>query len=1133
MENNSSFSFRDGLFNKKLLRTMKLSLFLMILSMNAVIAGSLRGQDYQVSLKLKDASAVDVFRVIESKTELGFIYRNDQIDHQKLYSIQVKDSPVSEVLAEVLADQNASFKLLDDYIVIMGQNYQPGFLQDTVLTVRGTVASTDGEPIPGVTILIKGTSTGTISAADGTFTLSRIPRGTTIVFSAIGMEEEEVVIGTRTQLDVTMEYSYETIDEVVVIGYGTVNKRDLTGSVSKISATEFENRPVSSPAEYLLGTVAGLNYDLSSSARPGSSFEIRGPTSLSATNDPLIVLDGVIFNGTMSDINPNDIASFDVLKDGSSAAVYGARASNGVIIITTKTGTSETPKIQFDAKVGLASLIDHQRPFGPEKYLTARRDALISMYPNRDEQYPYYFNDPRNLPSDVDLDTWLNYDPGSPTDPLQVWTRRLQLQNVEAENFIAGKTTDWYDKVFQTGLRQDYNLALSGKTKLLNYYWSLGSVSNEGIVVDETFEKIRSRVNLSADVTDYLQVGINALVAFDDNGNQEVDWDEAINASPYGEIYDSTTVYKWYPHDDNMAQNPFENTLRDVLDKHQSLMSTLFAKLDLPFGFKYELNFTNRGQWSQDYEYRPKTTRSGNSSNGYAERQERRYSEWQVDNILRWNQTISDHSRIDLTMLYNAEQYKSFSSTIESSDFVISEALGYNAMQLGSIPVVSSNDQYETGAAMMARLNYALFDKYLFTASFRRDGYSAFGQSNPWANFPAAAFAWRISDESFMDGVSAISNLKWRASWGINGNRSVGRYDALSRLNETTYIIGGQTVIGLYPTNLPNSNLRWERTTSYNTGLDIGILNNRISATVDAYMMLTNDLLLTRALPDITGYDDVISNLGEIENRGMEATISSINVITSKFNWKSRFIFSMNRNKINHLYGTMVDVLDEEGNVIGQREDDDIQNDWYIGHALDEIYEYQEIGVWQEDEAEEAYVYGRLPGDYKLNDVNGDGTYTPEADNVWIGFREPRYRLSLMNSFTLLNGLEVSFLLRSYLGHLDRINELKHSSYYDRINHYDTPYWTPDNPLDNYARLSSITSPGSFNVWRSASFVRIQDVSIAYKLPKEVAEKLRLTSARLYLNFNNLYSFDTWDLWDPETNDPTPFISTLGLSIVL
>jgi hypothetical protein len=229
----------------------------------------------------------------------------------------------------------------------------------------------------------------------------------------------------------------------------------------------------------------------------------------------------------------------------------------------------------------------------------------------------------------------------------------------------------------------------------------------------------------------------------------------------------------------------------------------------------------------------------------------------------------------------------------------------------------------------------------------------------------------------------------------------------------------------------------------------------------------------------------------------------------------------------------MVDVLDEEGNVIGQREDDDIQNDWYIGHALDEIYEYQEIGVWQEDEAEEAYVYGRLPGDYKLNDVNGDGTYTPEEDNVWIGFREPRYRLSLMNSFTLLNGLEVSFMLRSYLGHLDRINELKHSSYFDRINHYNTPYWTPENPLEEYARLSSISSPGSFNVWRSASFVRVQDLSIAYKVPKEVAEKLRLTSARLYLNFNNLYSFDTWDLWDPETNDPTPFISTLGLSIVL
>jgi TonB-linked SusC/RagA family outer membrane protein len=1104
----------------------------MILAMNTAIAGSLAGQDYRVSLNLENASATDVFREIEAKTNLGFVYRNDQINHQKRYTLNVKEEQVSGVLSQVLADQNARFQLLADYIVILGEGTKNTMVQDTLRTITGVVTDSDGEPLPGVTILISGTARGTISAADGTYTLYNIPTGTTLVFSAVGMEDTEIVVGNRTVIDVTMQYSFEEIDEVVVIGYGTVNKKDLTGSVSKITRTEFENRPASSPAEFLLGTVSGLNYDLSTSARPGSSFEIRGPTSLSASNDPLIVLDGVIYNGTLSDINPNDIEAFDVLKDGSAAAVYGARASNGVIIITTKRGDSEKPEIQFDAKVGVASLIDHMRPFGPEEYLVARRDALISQYPTINEQNPYYYHDPRNLPADVDLDTWLNYDPGNPTDELQVWTRRLQLQNVEIDNYFAGKTTDWYDLVFQNGLRQDYNLSLSGKTKLLNYYWSLGSVNNEGIIVDETFEKIRSRINLSADVTDYLQVGINAQVAFDDNGAEPVDWDEAINASPWGEIYDSTTVYKWYPHDDNMAQNPFEPTLRSVLDKSQSLMSTLFAKVKLPFGFKYEINFTNRAQWSQEYAYHPKTTRSGNQDNGFASREQRRYGEWQLDNILRWNKSVGDHSRIDLTLLYNAEQYRSYSSTIENRDFVISEALGYNAIQLGNIPMVSSNDQYETGAAMMARLNYALFDRYLFTASFRRDGYSAFGQSNPWANFPAAAFAWRVSDESFMDGVSAVSNLKLRLSWGINGNRSVGRYDALSRLNQTTYIIGGQTVIGLYPTNLPNTNLRWERTTAYNTGLDIGLLNNRISGTFDAYLMYTNDLLLTRALPDITGYTDVISNLGEIENRGLEATISSINVVNSNFNWKTRFIFSMNRNRINSLYGTMVDVLDEEGNVIGQREEDDIQNDWYIGHALDEIYEYQEIGVWQQDEADEAWQYGLLPGDYKVRDVNGDGVFQPQDDNVWIGFTEPRYRLSLSNTFTLLNGLEVSFQLRSYLGHLDRINELKHTSYYDRINHYNTPYWTPDNPLDSYARLSSSTT-ASFNVWRSASFVRLQDVSLAYRLPKEVAAKLSLTSARFYLNFNNLYSFDSWDLWDPETNDPTPLISTLGVSIVL
>jgi len=612
-----------------------------------------------------------------------------------------------------------------------------------------------------------------------------------------------------------------------------------------------------------------------------------------------------------------------------------------------------------------------------------------------------------------------------------------------------------------------------------------------------------------------------------------VSWSRAIDDSPYGVKYETDGKIKWYPHDDQMALNPFENTEYDVSNKTQTLMGNLSAKLKLPWGFEYRLNYSNRWQWNNNYEYRPTTTRSGNSSNGYAYRRETSLYQWQIDNILQWQKTFAEIHQFDLTLLYNAEQTQANSTTAENSNFSISEALGYNGIHLGSVPMVTASDYYETGMAMMARLNYSLLDRYLLTLSFRRDGYSAFGQANPTADFPSAAFAWRIFDEPFMQNQNWLDNLKLRLSWGLNGNRDVGRYAALSRLGQSAYIIDGQTAITLYPQNLPNKELKWERTEAFNIGLDFAIFNNRLSAEIDAYKMSTKDLLLDRALPDITGYQSVIANLGEIENRGLEATISSENISISNFSWKSRFIFSMNRNEIKHLYGDMVDVLDEEGNVIGQREDDDIQNGWYIGHALDEIYEYKLDGVWQLDEAEQAAAFGLYPGDHKLLDVDGDGFFTPEADNVWIGFTRPRYRLSLNNSFELFKSIDVSFLFRSYLGHLGRNNILKNRDYHDRTNNYNLPFWTPDNPTNDYARLWQSLQSVSYNVYRSKSFVRLQNVSVAYRLPKSLTNKLNITNARVYLNFDNLFSIDTWEHWDPETNDPTPLISTLGISLTL
>jgi TonB-dependent starch-binding outer membrane protein SusC len=1113
---------------KKIFLTMKISFLLIMFSVINVYASSIFSQNATISVHMQNVTIREVVGEIKKQGGISFVFNDNLQELDRRVSISHVDQPIQDVLYSALDQANMRYEIVgENFFVILPK---PEYLKLQDISISGMVTDIHNQPLPGVTVVMKGTTMGATTNAEGYYSLSNIPDDAILVFSFVGMLTQEVAVGDQTVINLTMEEDFIGIEEVVAIGYGTMRRRNLTGSISSISVSEFENKAVTTPTELLLGTIAGLNYDLRASAKPGEGMHVRGISSISASNQPLIVVDGVIYNGSFIDINPNDIASIDVLKDASAASVYGSRAANGVVVITTKTGRTEKPVIRFDMKQGLAKINRFQRPYSPDEYLVARKYANMGLFPNAP---PYYYHDPRVLPPEIDLETWHYYDGETNVEPVEVWLNRLMLQPIEIENFLAGKSIDWYDETFQTGLRHDYNLSISGASDNLNYYWSVGSASNEGVVVNESYKNIRSRINLRYNVTNYLQVGLNANAAFEDNGDRSAAWSRAVNASPYGEIYNPDGSYKWFPHEDNMAHNPLELTDYDVMDERQTFNGVIFAKLDLPFGFNYEINFSNRWRWRQDYEYRPISTRSGHGDTGYADRGDSRLHEWQIDNILRWNKTIADIHQFDLTLLYNAEQFQGYSSRAINSGFIISEDMSYHGIGIGNLPIVSADDTYETGNAFMARLNYFLAERYLFTLAFRRDGYSAFGRSNPYANFPSAAFAWVLSDEPFINVPGWLDNLKLRLSWGVNGNRDIGRYTALSRLRESTYLIGGQTVIGLSPINLANEELKWERTTSYNLGLDVGFFGHRVVATLDAYNMSTHDLLLTRALPDITGYENVMANLGEVANKGFEATVSSNNINGINFEWKSRLLFSMNRNEIKSLYGDMIDILDDEGNVIGQREDDDIENGWYIGHALDAIYDYKVIGIWQENEAEEAFTYSRFPGDFKLLDVDGSGYLLPETDYVWLGHTLPRYRISLANTFMLYNNIEISFLLRANLGHLGTNNNLKNRNFHERINNYNYPYWTPENPSNEYPRQYSVTSPPGFTVYRDRSFMRLQDLSIAYILPQELTNRLRIEHARVYFNVSNVYSFDTWELWDPETNQPTPMISTLGLSLTL
>jgi TonB-dependent starch-binding outer membrane protein SusC len=997
--------------------------------------------------------------------------------------------------------------------------------------VSGTVTGSNNEPIPGVSVLIKGSTVGTTTGTEGKFTLSLPETAKILVFSFIGMQAQEVEIGSSNIYNVRLSESVLGLDEVIVIGYGTAKKSDLTGSVARVDGESIKLQAPTQATESLSGTVAGLYSNQATSAAGGGTLEIRGPSSLSAGTSPMIVLDGVIYNGSLSDINPADIATMDILKDASSKAVYGSKAASGVILITTNRGQSGKPVINFSSKVGFSTTTHDYKPFGPEDFLKLRRDVLRSS----EVKPAYYFFNPNELPSNVSVAEWRSYSPNPAADNIDEWLGRLKLYNVEIANYKAGKTTDFYDLCSGRGLRQDYDLSVGGATKDLKYYWSIGYLNNEGIIKGDKFSTIRSRINLDLNITDWLNVGTNTQLAFRDESSVLANLTGIGTYSPYGSMYNEDGTLRKLPND--YLTNPLENYYgQDRLRTISTLFSSIYAQLSLPYGFSFRISFQPRFNFTKDFNFWSSSTTTGSSTykGGFGRRDESSSIEWMLDNLLKWNKKLGVHN-FDLTLLANSEMNRSWSSRQENSNFAPNENLIYNALQFGSVPGLSDDDAKSTGDALMARLNYTLLDKYLLTASIRRDGYSAFGQKNPRATFPALAFAWQIHKEGFYK-IPWMNQLKLRLSWGVNGNRDIGAYSALARLGSVQGYDGSSVESGVYSTTLANPGLRWERTESYNVGLDVGLFKNRINFSVDAYDATTTDLLLNRQLPPITGFSSITSNLGELGNRGIEATLNTINVGNEQISWKSTLVFSMNRNKIKKLWGNIGDYK-----ILGQNRNGelpDYTNQWFPGEARDVIWQYDIIGIWQLDETDAAAVYNLRPGNIKAADVNNDGKYTQVEDKKFIGYTAPRYRLGLTNEVTFLKNFSASLFIRADLGHLRQMSELTSDrSTIDKTNFWSYPYWSPENPTNDYNKHDREMREQSWyesgiRWYKPTGFIRIQDFNISYNLPKTLMQRARIQNLRVFCTIRNLLTFSKWPGFDPESgNTPMPKVYTFGLDL--
>ena len=625
-----------------------------------------------------------------------------------------------------------------------------------------------------------------------------------------------------------------------------------------------------------------------------------------------------------------------------------------------------------------------------------------------------------------------------------------------------------------------------------------------------------------------------------------------VRISPYGANEmnnpDASEDIKKYPTEDRTPQNPFyENSYRDRRKWYNTLNSNIYAKLKLPFGIEYQMNFIPRYQWYEFYDHISSKEIDMKAKGGEAIRETEKIFSWQIDNILRWKREFNKVHNVEVTLLANAEKYQSWKQKMSTSGFSPSDILGWHNMKAGTVPLLESDDQYQTGDALMGRLFYSFKNKYMLTASVRRDGFSAFGQENPRAVFPAVALGWIFTSEKFMESTSNWLNYgKLRLSWGENGNRGIGRYDALSNMvsGPHPYIdASGNIFISsqLYVDRMQNRGLKWERTSSYNFGLDFSLFKDILSGSLEVYKSTTNDLLVDRALPEIIGFDKVAANLGQIANHGLELTLNANLINTQKFGWNTSVNFSLNRRKIKKLYGDMIDVKDENGNVIGQKEADDIKNKWFIGQDPDRIWDYENVGIWQVEETEEAAKYGFQPGDLKFRDVNGDGVMTNE-DKVFQGYTTPRFRWTWRNEFTFLKDISLSFMMYSYWGHYDKFDRVTNASNFaDRCSEYVQPRWTPENRSNEWARIGS-KKDGDVHIWRQRSFIRLDNITLSYNVPKTFLKKFSVQNMRFSASVSNVAVFSPhWDFWDPERGwnygdnkageESTPTPRTFNLSV--
>ncbi|KJD34727.1 TonB-dependent receptor [Tamlana nanhaiensis] len=969
--------------------------------------------------------------------------------------------------------------------------------------VSGVVLDPYNVPIPGVNVVVKGTQTGSVTDFDGNFTINA-SKGSVLVFSYVGYQTQEVTYNGEASLNIVLKEDLAKLDEVVVIGYGSVQKSDLTGSVSSVDSKTIEQANKVDAVSALQGQTAGVVVQRTDN-KPGSggfNIRIRGASTINSNQtadqggfspgqNPLFIVDG-IFVDDIAFLNPADISRMDILKDASATAIYGSRGSNGVVLIETKRGKTGELKIDYSNYVGFKQAYHLPPVYDGPGYVDFLQDVVVGN--------EFAAGNLSFRREDVVLSNYLDEE--------------------ERQNIADGVNTDWIDLMLKNGFQTNHTINLSGGTEKTKYSVGLAYTKDEGTFEGEDFSRYNIRGSLSSDLTDWLNFSISNYItnAVQNTGSWEA-FRSAYRLKPIGRPYNEDGSLRFLPtNKETQITNPLfeaDNITRET--KYLQYIGDIALKFQPVDGLTFTTKFSPNVKYQRYGEYRGLYSKSvsANASNRRAQVNHGNYFSYAWDNILNYKFESENHV-VDFTGVFSRYSERSENYYNQVRNFTTDEFLFYNLGAGLDIRDVSSDFTKLTLESYTGRLNYSLMNKYLFTVTGRYDGASILAEGNKWAFFPSAAFAWKIMEEDFMLNQNVLSNAKLRLSYGQTGNNGqgggLGPLGSKSLLASSATNLGDTAASSLYINGLANQELKWERTSEINVGLDFGFLNNKINGSIDIYNRKNSDIIFFTRLPTVTGHDGIYENIGESTNRGIEVGLNTVNINKNDFKWTTNFNFASNRNTLDNLYGGVDQIIFNVGgtNLIHK-----------VGESIGSIYDYQFDGIWQLDEAAEAAQYGQTPGQVRVKDLNNDGVIDADNDRTVIGQVTPKWTGGITNTLNYKNW-DFSFFLNISQG--NQIASNFHNSFsfpWDSdptrtFNGYDVNYWTPTNPTNNWYQPGNGGIYQNVIKYKDVSFVKVGFMTLGYKVPSTVLEKLKIKSLRIYGTVQNPFIFTDYDGWDPE-----------------